>query len=574
MNKFLPPRVYDRSETDFGHMGLGVLKDAISCESYEEDNGEFTLTLKYPVSGNKSQHLKGENIIKAWASEELGEQLFRIVGVEKVIKGIMTIKANHITYDLQENFVENVAVIAQTCDYAIKELFRVCAYNHPFTGSSNIENPNNFGLERVNPYEAIKGTKGSLCDTYGNGPKVIRDNFHISVNKSRGENRGVLIAYGKNLTGFTSNDDWYEVVTCIYPFAKFTDPDTHEEKILTLPEKYVYSPYKDNYRNLKILPMDFSNHEVSNADQLRKVTEDYFKTSKCDIPKVNYKVNFVLLSQTEQYKNYKLLEKVQMGDTVMVRDYRFNLDITAEVIKTKHCSLTHKMISCELGNFKFSLTNIMNDLEKNQEQIQNRVNKIKVTMDQELGEMKMTFEDTSKGLQNQITANTNELKVKISAGEANSIIQQNPGSVQIGFNGINDVIRMIPEGMRVNHGNNYSLLSGNGIMRYNGSTQREYHYLTHVVGATCSGDPNSDISVQLPDEFRNTDFRAYATLSDTWESSWDYGEPWVLQRMVAYVSGYDRANARISVKGYRVDKNYSTGGYRRKPIACMIIVIV
>lgn len=574
MNKFLPPRVYDRSETDFGHMGLGVLKDAISCEPYEEDNGEFTLTLKYPVSGTKSQFLKGENIIKAWASEELGEQLFRIVGVEKVIKGIMTIKANHITYDLQENFVEKVAVIAQTCDYAIKELLRVCAYNHPFTGSSNIENPNNFGLERVNPYEAIKGTKGSLCDTYGNGPKVIRDNFHISVNKSRGADRGVLIAYGKNLTGFTSNDDWYEVVTCIYPFSKLTDPDTHEEKILTLPEKYVYSPYKDNYRNLKILPMDFSNHEVENADQLRKVTEDYFKTSKCDIPKVNYKVNFVLLSQTEQYKNYKLLEKVQMGDTVMVRDYRFNLDITAEVIKTKHCSLTHKMTSCELGNFKFSLTNIMNDLEKNQEQVQDRVNKIKVTMDQEIGEMKMTFEDTSKGLQNQITANTNELKVKISAGEANSIIQQNPGSVQIGFNGINDVIKMIPEGMRVNHGNNYSLLSGNGLMRYNGSTQREYHYLTHVVGVTCSGDPNSDVSVQLPDEFRNTDFRAYATLSDTWESSWDYGEPWVLQRMVAYVSSYDRANARISVKGYRVDKNYSSGDYRRKPIACMVIVIV
>ena len=79
--------------------------------------------------------------------------------------------------------------------------------------------------------------------------------------------------------------------------------------------------------------------------------------------------------------------------------------------------------------------------------------------------------------------------------------------------------------------------------------------------------------VQLPNDFKGKNFRAYATLSDTWEGSWEWGEPWVVQRMVVFVADYDRANARVAIQGYRTDKNYKTVAHRHKPVAGMLIVI-
>ena len=108
---------------------------------------------------------------------------------------------------------------------------------------------------------------------------------------------------------------------------------------------------------------------------------------------------------------------------------------------------------------------------------------------------------------------------------------------------------------------------------FGNGTCKSYHCLANVIGFTASGNPDSDITIQLPDEFKDRDFTAQAVLSDTFTDSWNYGEPWVLQRMVVYVSGQNKEAGTVTVKGYRTDKNYKTGDYRRKPVAGMLIVL-
>ena len=110
--------------------------------------------------------------------------------------------------------------------------------------------------------------------------------------------------------------------------------------------------------------MDFSGEDVKTVEHLRTKANNYFKNSNCDTPKVNYKVEFIPLSKTINYSDYKILETVSMCDTVIVRDYRFNLDVKAQVVKTTHCALTKKILSCELGNFKYSLSDVVSDINK------------------------------------------------------------------------------------------------------------------------------------------------------------------------------------------------------------------
>ena len=412
------PRIYKRNETDFSHNGYGVLKDLIKCEVIEEDNGMFELEGECTISSFLFEHIQEENIIKAWASEELGEQLFRIYRVQKNLDGYITFNAQHITYDLLDNFIESIELVDVTCENAINEIFNHCAYKTSFKGYSDISHKGNIILQKVNPMEAIKGTRGSICDTFGNGPKVIKDNFNIRVNANRGANNNVLIAYKKNLTGFESEVDTSDLVTVIFPYATIQretgEEGETEEETIQLPEKYIYSEYHQNYNNLKIMPIDFSGDDVGSVENLRTKANNYFKNSNCDTPKINYKVEFIPLSKTVNYADYKVLETVSMCDKVIVRDYRFDLDVEAQVIKTTHCSLTQKLLSCELGNFKYSLSDVVSDINKEQAEIIDRVDKLKINIDNEIGEIKLTIKDEVEGLESQIKQTADEINLKVS----------------------------------------------------------------------------------------------------------------------------------------------------------------
>lgn len=420
------PRIYKRNETDFSHNGYGVLKDLIKCEVIEEDNGMFELEGECTISSFLFEYIQEENIIKAWASEELGEQLFRIYRVQKDLNGYITFNAQHITYDLLDNFIESIELVDVTCENAINEIFNHCAYNTLFKGYSDISHKGNIILQKVNPMEAIKGTRGSICDTFGNGPKVIKDNFNIRVNANRGANNNVLIAYKKNLTGFESEVDTSDLVTVIFPYATIqTEKEIEKasesesvtvtkEEVIQLPEKYIYSKYHQNYNNLKIMPIDFSGDDVGSVENLRTKANNYFKNSNCDTPKINYKVEFIPLSKTVNYADYKVLETVSMCDKVIVRDYRFDLDVEAQVIKTTHCSLTQKLLSCELGNFKYSLSDVVSDINKEQAEIIDRIDKVKINIDNEIGEIKLTIKDEVEGLESQIKQTADEINLKVS----------------------------------------------------------------------------------------------------------------------------------------------------------------
>jgi len=344
--------VHDSKATEFTSNGLVVLSDSISSVVTEELNGIFECELEHPLDARgKWEYLIEDNVIKA------DGQLFRIYNKVKTLTSIR-VNARHIFYDLLDNLLEDVTSTDLSGQATLNHILTNTQYAHPFTSISDVGGVNTLYFIRKNPVEAIMGSEG-LLSTYGG--ELVRDNFLIKHLGVRGSDRGVLIAYGKNIQGIEETLDTSGICTRLMPIGSDG---------LTLDEKYIDSPYIGNYPNPRIKVVDFS--EIDTWDELRTAALAYMETSKIDIPQFNYKVDFVELSKTEEYKNYAVLESVYLGDTVTVKHSRLNLNLKVKVIKITKNIITDRIESVELGSFKPNLaTGITNSIQKVKQDIIN-----------------------------------------------------------------------------------------------------------------------------------------------------------------------------------------------------------
>ena len=85
--------------------GLGALSECTSCVAKEERNGAFTLELKLPQGAKHFSEVTVGGVIKAKAREAGDPQLFRISKITKPMQGVVTVFANHISYDLNKTSV-------------------------------------------------------------------------------------------------------------------------------------------------------------------------------------------------------------------------------------------------------------------------------------------------------------------------------------------------------------------------------------------------------------------------------------------------------------------------------------
>ena len=361
------PRIYDNSFTTYESNGLGLLVDAISCQVEEESNGDFELTLVYPSDGSFFYALKQDNLIKADASDTLKGQLFRIDTISKPLNGQVTVYAKHISFDLAKNSLnEDVNERNIKCENAGKHMLQKSDADSRFSIESDIEMLGNYSMDRkTDCLSAIAGTRGSLIDTFGNGPKLLRDNFTISVLNRRGKDDNTLIAYKKNITGFTLEEDYSEIINIIKPYATVTDEEGNESSIYIDEIGVKTSRYVEG-DIIKSQWIDFSDKfdedETPTKEKLKNLAEKYFNDNSCDLPKMTYKIEFQPLSQTEEYKEDGLyeLEHIGMDDSVYIVNSKYGIRDQARVIKTTYNVLAEKYISIELGDPKTTLGSIIN----------------------------------------------------------------------------------------------------------------------------------------------------------------------------------------------------------------------
>ena len=347
--------VYNSKEIKFVNNGLAILEDCYRCEVQEVMNGLYNLELEYPTDDNKSKYLVKDNIIKA--STPNGEQPFRIY---RVLENLDTtiVYAKHIFFDLVANFLMDCRHKFATCQQALEDILSSTLYKHNFTCSSNIIERSNAYYIRKNPIEAILTEENSIVSMYN--AEILRDKFKIIANDSIGKDNHVIIEYKKNLLGLEKDDDNSEVVTRVIPTGL-----SSKDVSIMIDEIYVDSPLINNYINPIVKEYHFSDLKEDTEKgitideikrQLKIKAEELFSKDHIDLPKTNYRINFLDLSSTEEYKDFKALEKVKLGDIVTVRHKEMNIDIKRKVVKYRWDCINKEYIEIELGDLKQTLS--------------------------------------------------------------------------------------------------------------------------------------------------------------------------------------------------------------------------
>ena len=357
------PKLYQKDGTTL----IGTLTNCIACLVEEERNGIFEVTLQYPNNETISASLVYDNIIICDSNDTLKNQKFRIYDTRRMMNNTIEVYARHISFDLAYDHIDSIDITNQSCEYALNTIFRNTQFSAKYVGHSDIINAQNYKISNCNALEAIAGKKGSIIDTYGTGAEIFRDNIDIYVLNKRGNDNGVSIEYAKNLTGFELQENTDDLITRILPYATYT-PEGGTQTRVDGPS--CDSQYITNYSHPFIAEIDFSEKfedgVVPTASKLQTLAEQYFNNNKCDLPKQNWKIEFIPLSKCVGYEGIE--DAISLCDTVTIVDTRYNINTKAKVIKTKYDVLRERYDSMELGEPRTTLGDIVNSSQQQGEQ--------------------------------------------------------------------------------------------------------------------------------------------------------------------------------------------------------------
>ena len=385
------PILYESNETDFSHHGIGDLIDCTECTVTEERNGIYECELSYPITGQFYSEISVDRIIKVKANEISEPQAFRIYRTSKPINGIVKIYLQHISYDLNCNIVTPFITSSTNATTALNEVLKNTFFAHNFTATSTVSTTSKLDIKvPVSARNCLGGMEGSILDNFGGEYEF--DNFTIKLHASRGEDNGVRIAYGKNLTDITAETAIDSTYTSVYPYAVDKDGNVHtllgNSKILSVSDES-FTKFAEPRTLALDLSEKFENMEITDEnvwdDKLFRYAKSYIATNKIDEIKQNIEVSFVQLWQSKEYETLALLERIKMCDIVTIDYPALGVSAKAKVIKTEYDSLNEKYIKITLGeaksNFASTLNKISNDIEAMQDFIKKQPSAMQQAID-------------------------------------------------------------------------------------------------------------------------------------------------------------------------------------------------
>ena len=366
------PILFPPEEQAFTTMGLGPLKEAISCRAQEERNGIYELEMEYPVSGIRYPDIQKRCIIYAIPSPYRAAQPFRIYKITKPMDGIITVYAAHISYDL--NGIPVNPFTASGIQAAMQGLKDNSAIANPFSFYSDKSTTGTFSVSvPTSCRSCLGGIEGSVLDTFRG--EFLWDKFCVWLFNQRGQDSGVTIRYRKNLTDLEQEEDVEDLVTGIYPY--WAD---QEGTLVTCNPPIVNAEGDFGFQRIKTVDFSSNFREQPTPKQLQQAAESYIRNNDIGKPKVSLKVDFVLLSQMSGYENLEILEKCDLCDTVTVQYEALGVDVTAEVVKIETNVLTERYESIEVGSIRANIAQQIADQQKeiqekpSSTQMQNAIN--------------------------------------------------------------------------------------------------------------------------------------------------------------------------------------------------------
>lgn len=340
-------RVYDATERLFDHNGLKVLRP-LFAEITKVDNGDYFVevddTLEYLEYYQKGMILR---VTTPW-----GIQGFRcdnpIIQNDRI-----STKAWHVSYDSQNYIINEARIRDANCNNALNYFNGLTDKKSPFTVSSDITSLSTTSAVR----KSLQYVFAHLATIYDG--HLERDNYSIAIKSSIGQDRGVVLAYNKNITDIKIEENWDNVCTKLLPYTTGGDAENEAETEITLDEIYVESSealYDIPYTKAVKFEHNFQKEDFNSEDEfvstvkewLRGEALNYLEANK--LPKVNYSVSA------------KLDNVSDVGDIIYVKHPKCKVDISTNVISVKYDAIKGRYTALEFGNFKKEIKNLTNEI--------------------------------------------------------------------------------------------------------------------------------------------------------------------------------------------------------------------
>ena len=294
-------------------------------------------------------------------SRQLRDQPFRIYRVVPELDKV-TAYARHVFYDLLDNMIRKLEPgSSDTGATVVQSLSEGCLSEHPFTFYSDLTSTaEEVSFENKNPVDCLLGSDG-IIEKYGG--ELQRDWFDVFIVDRIGSDTNIEIRQGKNLTGIKYDVDMTDVTTRIMPTGQDKDG-----KVLYLPEIYVDSPLVESYPSPKWMHLDVSGaKEVTKGKssekksksqcytEMRQAAQDEFDKG-CDLPTVTLTVEFIDVTETEEYKQYTFLQSIFLGDAVRVVARGIGVSVAMRMTEYSYDCLTRKYTKMTLGSVSDTLS--------------------------------------------------------------------------------------------------------------------------------------------------------------------------------------------------------------------------
>ena len=294
-------------------------------------------------------------------ARQLRDQPFRIYRVVPELDKV-TAYARHVFYDLLDNMIRKLEPgSSDTGATVVQSLSEGCLSEHPFTFYSDLTSTaEEVSFENKNPVDCLLGSDG-IIEKYGG--ELQRDWFDVFIVDRIGSDTNIEIRQGKNLTGIKYDVDMTDVTTRIMPTGQDKDG-----KVLYLPEIYVDSPLVESYPSPKWMHLDVSGaKEVTKGKssekksksqcytEMRQAAQDEFNKG-CDLPTVTLTVEFIDVTETEEYKQYTFLQSIFLGDAVRVVARGIGVSVAMRMTEYSYDCLTRKYTKMTLGSVSDTLS--------------------------------------------------------------------------------------------------------------------------------------------------------------------------------------------------------------------------
>lgn len=358
----LPPQVNVMVTTGLDGNGVRVL-DFVTPEQLEEANKKAVNAI---VNRSNLEKIKEVTIPAAYYGLEavdvptrLRYQLFTITSVDEEDDGV-TITAQHVFYEQSYEYTtfkgeegtnySASAVIENVMTNTIggSERFEV------ETDSTDQKPGKELDYARKSIVEAFLDPENGICKKFG--LSLIRDNYFFYCLKNVGYDRGYTVEYGKNLLGVEREENIENTVTRLAPYAK-----DRKGNPIWLTGMFVDSTHITDYAAPRVGLLDTGlvigkdgTTDQNVQDKLRAAAQKEFDENHVDIPEVTMTVDFLSMGDTEEYSQYRGLDKVYLYDIITIKDRRRGYNYSAQVVGIEHDIVTGQMLSVTIGNLNNS----------------------------------------------------------------------------------------------------------------------------------------------------------------------------------------------------------------------------